>query len=192
MGGTVQSPSGQPSSYGGGGASWGGGMQGTSMPTNMPMQPGGSMGSAAQFDAMGAQSPISSRPPGFSGPSGGGVTTPISPAPGSPAGGSSIGSGHGGPGSNPPPVPNPGGPGGGGGGTSTAPNQNTSLLGGAINTPYWQSQYASNPSGVQAMFSPPAYNQLSQFYPGLQQSSGPQAAGSNPLQSMFQSGQLGK
>ena len=81
-----------------------------------------------------------------------------------------------------------------GGGTSPSggsPNPNTSLIGGAVGTPYWQQQYQQNPQGVQNMFSPPAYNQLSQFYPGLQGNGGPQAAGSNPLASMFSSGQLG-
>lgn len=55
---------------------------------------------------------------------------------------------------------------GGGPGSTTGPNN--SLVGGAINTPYWQQQYQQNPSGVQGMFSPPAANQLSQFYPGQQ------------------------
>lgn len=60
------------------------------------------------------------------------------------------------------------------------PSTNNSLIGGAINTPYWQQQYATNPSGVQGMFSPPAANQLSQFYPGQQIFPGVQGSGTGP------------
>ena len=186
MGGTPQSPSATPqSSYGGG--SWGGGMpQGAGA---QGMMGGSSMGTTPMNmnQALGPQASngyggSTNQSAGFA-PLTANATSGLNSFGG---GGGTRGGGGGAPGL----PPSSGGP--GGATPSGPPNQNQSLLGGAINTPYWQQQYGSNPSGVQAMFSPPAYNQLSQFYPGLQQSSGPQAAGSNPLASMFQSGQLGK
>ncbi len=194
MGGTPQSPSATPqSSYGGG--SWSGmpqgagaqGMMGGSSMGTMPMNMNQAMGPQASNGYGGSQMPTGGAMMG-SGNSAGFAPLTANATSGlnSFGGGGGTRGGGGAPGL----PPSSGGP--GGATPSGPPNQNQSLLGGAINTPYWQQQYGSNPSGVQAMFSPPAYNQLSQFYPGLQQSSGPQAAGSNPLASMFQSGQLGK
>lgn len=40
------------------------------------------------------------------------------------------------------------------------------LIAGGLNTPYWQQQLQQNPSSVLSAYSPPALNQLSQFYSG--------------------------
>lgn len=57
-------------------------------------------------------------------------------------------------------------------------NGQQSLVGGGIGTPYWQGQYQQNPQNVQNYYSPPAANQLGQFYPGQQIFPGVQGAGS--------------
>jgi hypothetical protein len=72
-----------------------------------------------------------------------------------------------------PPMPQQGGGLNAGGTDATpyGPGANTgsggqSLIGGGVGTPYWQQQYQQNPGNVQNMYSPPAANQLGQFYPG--------------------------